>query len=78
MAWWDHEELKSLADRSTRYVLAFPEEYDDDFVRSTALEVLQNPKSYPYLQESAKRLLSYGLEKGQKPKFRVKCISKKI
>lgn len=30
MAWWDHEELKAQADRSERYKLAFPEEYNQE------------------------------------------------
>ena len=37
MAWWDHEELKSPADRSDRYKEAFPQEYkgkDDPYFTS--------------------------------------------
>lgn len=33
MAWWDHEELKSHANRSDRYILAFPNEYSPEEVQ---------------------------------------------
>jgi hypothetical protein len=36
MAWWDHEELKSLPDRSDRYKVAFPEHYSAEEVREAA------------------------------------------
>jgi hypothetical protein len=75
MAWWDHEELKRLEDRSYRYVLSFPEDYEPEFVRNTAFIVLRYPQNYTHLQAQAIKLLSYGLPKNTKPKFKVKCTS---
>lgn len=37
MAWWDHEELKQPENRSDRYKLAFPEEYDHTEIRQLKL-----------------------------------------
>lgn len=77
MAWWDHEELKSLESRSERYVLVFPEDYTAEYVRQTALKVLQHPKHFSNLQERAKQMLNYGLSSTEKPKFKVKYVSRR-
>ena len=47
MAWWDHEELKPLADRSDRYKSAFPEEYiglKDEYFTSKNAKDWKKPK----------------------------------
>lgn len=37
MAWWDHEELKSPADRSDRYIVEFPGGYSKEVVQAATL-----------------------------------------
>ena len=46
MSWWDHEELKSHANRSDRYILAFPSEYSPEEVqRAVEREAKRNAQS---------------------------------
>lgn len=39
MAWWDHEELKSPADRSDRYIVSFPDEYTAEEVAAAQIRL---------------------------------------
>jgi beta-xylosidase len=60
-----------------KHVLSYPKDYGSEFVRTVSLYILQNPNYYPHLQERATILLYYGLQRGEKPRFRVKCKSVK-
>jgi hypothetical protein len=54
MAWWDHEELKAPADRSDRYVLAFPSEYSAERVIEAIRHIYGGDKPVKILEERKK------------------------
>jgi hypothetical protein len=53
MAWWDHEELKSPADRSDRYKLTFPDEYSAEEIFRAALRQKDFAEIQRYLDKNA-------------------------
>jgi hypothetical protein len=55
MAWWDHEELKSPADRSDRYKLTFPDEYSAEEIFRAALRQKDFAEIQRYLDKNANR-----------------------
>ena len=53
MAWWDHEELKSLENRSERYKREFPEEYKERNKMIDKANAQNKPKYVAYPANSA-------------------------
>jgi hypothetical protein len=69
MAWWDHEELKPMENRSLRYKLNFIEEYD----RSEWSEILREAF---WCGGPERQLMAKGIAKRYGIKIRVKAKSK--